>query len=86
MKVLSLATMLWCDVKASCHRSFMRFIHRHGYHKMQVSYPEGDMMYWCHWCGLRVVLKREFLFGTKILVDPKMPENQILLTNLRVPR
>ena len=40
------------------YRWFMTFAHRHGWHKMEEFYPEGDTMLWCQWCGLRVITKR----------------------------
>ncbi len=31
----------------------MRFMHRHGWHRVKVSYLPDGTMHWCHWCGLR---------------------------------
>lgn len=35
------------------YRAWSRFIHRFNYHYMPLSYPDGDTIAWCHWCGLR---------------------------------
>jgi DNA-directed RNA polymerase subunit RPC12/RpoP len=40
------------------YRWFMVFAHHRGWHKMEELHPEGDTMFWCQWCGLRVVTKR----------------------------
>lgn len=45
------------------YRWIMIFAHRHGWHKMDECYPNGDTMLWCHWCGLRVVTKRHLTTG-----------------------
>lgn len=35
------------------YQRWQKFIHRHNYHHMELSYPGGDIIAWCHWCGLR---------------------------------
>lgn len=35
------------------YRTWSRFIHRFNYHHMPLSYPDDDIIAWCHWCGLR---------------------------------
>lgn len=34
---------------------FNRWMHRHGYHKMERNWwiEPGRVHHWCHWCGLR---------------------------------
>lgn len=35
------------------YKNWQKFIHKHNYHHMELSYPEGEIQAWCHWCGLR---------------------------------
>lgn len=53
------------------YRFVMRLAHRFNWHYMPPSYPDGDTMIWCHWCGARYVVKRArtVLFST--VNDPK---------------
>jgi hypothetical protein len=74
------------DIRYRLYRWFMIFIHKHKYHKMDVSFPEGDTRYCCRWCGLSVVLKRDMFAGMKIVEDKNIPPNTIILTNLRIPK
>jgi len=39
--------------KGRVYRWMMRRIHRRGWCWMQESHPDGDVVYWCHWCGMR---------------------------------
>jgi hypothetical protein len=40
------------------YRAVMKLAHRFHWHYAPPCYPEGDTMLWCHWCGLRQVVKR----------------------------
>lgn len=40
------------------YRTVMRVAHRFNWHYAPPSYPDGDTMLWCHWCGFRDVVKR----------------------------
>lgn len=40
------------------YRTTMRVAHRFNWHYAPPSYPDGDTMLWCHWCGMRDVVKR----------------------------
>lgn len=40
------------------YRLIMRVAHRFHWHYAPPSYPDGDTLLWCHWCGLRQVVKR----------------------------
>jgi hypothetical protein len=40
------------------YRTIMRVAHRFHWHYAPPSYPDGDTMLWCHWCGMRDVVKR----------------------------
>lgn len=35
------------------YKYWQKFIHRFNYHHMELSYPDGETLAWCHWCGLR---------------------------------
>lgn len=35
------------------YRPAMRLLHHFGWCYPQPSFPDGDVMWWCHWCGLR---------------------------------
>lgn len=45
------------------YRGVMRVAHRFHWHYAPPSYPDGDTMLWCHWCGFRSVTKRAFSKG-----------------------
>lgn len=38
------------------YRLIMRFAHRYDWHLMRPCHSRGDMMVWCHWCGLRIAV------------------------------
>jgi hypothetical protein len=35
------------------YRPVMKLMHRWGWCYPQPSFPEGDVQWWCQWCGLR---------------------------------
>lgn len=35
------------------YRPVMRVMHHYGWCWPQPAHPEGEVMWWCHWCGLR---------------------------------
>lgn len=35
------------------YRPAMKVMHRLGLCYPQPSFPDGDVLWWCHWCGLR---------------------------------
>ncbi len=35
------------------YRPTMKVMHRLGWCYPQPSFPEGNVVWWCHWCGLR---------------------------------
>ena len=37
------------------YRPLMIWLHDHGWHHMKICYVEGDIMDWCHWCGIRAI-------------------------------
>lgn len=39
------------------YRHWSLFIHKFNYHHMSLSYPDGDTVAWCHWCGIRCKLR-----------------------------
>lgn len=43
------------NLRGRAYRTIMRLAHRFNWHYMQPSYPDGDTMLWCHWCGIRIV-------------------------------
>jgi hypothetical protein len=64
------------------YRRLMRFAHRHNWHHLSILRMEcGDTQYWCHFCGIRVVLRRNHLDGAKILEDARLPRNEIIIVN-----
>ena len=50
------------------YRALMRLAHRFNWHYMPPSYPDGDTMIWCHWCGARDVIKRKNSTPFRLLV------------------
>ena len=45
-------------IRGFFYRQLMRLAHRYHWHYAPPCYPDGDTMLWCHWCGLRQVIKR----------------------------
>lgn len=45
-------------VYSRLYRAVMRLAHRFHWHYAPPSYPDGDTMLWCHWCGFRQVTER----------------------------
>jgi hypothetical protein len=41
------------------YRRWNKAIHKLGYHKLHVSYPDDDIQYRCNWCGVRMTVKRQ---------------------------
>jgi len=41
------------------YKNIMKLAHKFNWHYMKPSHIEGDTMLWCHWCGIRVIVKRE---------------------------
>lgn len=45
-------------IRTVIYRAVMRFAHWFNWHYMPPTYPDGDTMLWCKWCGVRDVVKR----------------------------
>lgn len=45
-------------IKWILYRVIMRIAHRYNWHYAPPCYPDGDTMLWCHWCGMRDVVRR----------------------------
>ncbi len=45
-------------IRGFFYRLVMRVAHRYNWHYAPPVYPDGDTMLWCHWCGMRDVIKR----------------------------
>ena len=39
------------------YRVIMRIAHKFNWHYAPPSYPNGDTLLWCHWCGMRDVVR-----------------------------
>ena len=50
-----LAFAAWSAVCSFAYSRAMRLIHRLGQHWFTTCYPDGDILLWCQWCGLRHV-------------------------------
>lgn len=49
----------WLWFNGRPYRAIMRLAHRYGWHYAPGHYVEdGDFMRWCHWCGMRDVVRR----------------------------
>ena len=55
-----LAFTIWAGVYGCLYSLVMRFAHRFGWCYMEKSTPgdDGDVVSWCHWCGLRSITSR----------------------------
>lgn len=48
----------WINLRGRIYRFVMRLSHKYNWHYAPPVYPDGDMMLWCKWCGLREVVFR----------------------------
>ena len=55
------------------YRLIMKIAHHYNWHYTQPCYPDGDVMLWCHWCGVRVVVKRAAEHGVQWTESGLMP-------------
>lgn len=44
--------------RRTLYRPLMRLAHYYNWHYAPPTYPHGDTMLWCQWCGLRYIEKR----------------------------
>lgn len=56
------------NLRGRAYRAIMRLAHRFNWHYMPASYPDGDTMLWCHWCGIRIVTERRVYPG-RLMTD-----------------
>lgn len=56
------------SVRGMLYRLTMRVAHRFHWHYAPPIYPDGDTVFWCQWCGLRMVMKRAK--GDKLTSSP----------------
>lgn len=54
------------------YRIVMRLAHRFNWHYAPPSYPAGDTMLWCKWCGFRQVIKSCAFTEDEIKASMKM--------------
>jgi hypothetical protein len=48
----------WLWFNGRPYRAIMRIAHRYGWHYAPGHYiQDGDFMRWCHWCGMRDVVR-----------------------------
>lgn len=55
------------------YRALMKLAHKFHWHYAPPCYPDGDTMLWCHWCGLRQVVRKR---GYKPTIEKTLDEMQ----------
>ena len=52
-------------LKAFLYQNTQKILHKLNLHYMPPIYPEGDMQYWCKWCGIRFTIKDYWARGAR---------------------
>ena len=47
------------NIKGKLYRLIMRIAHHYNWHYAPPTYPDGDTMLWCKWCGFREVIRKK---------------------------
>ena len=46
------------NLRGRLYRVVMKVAHKYHWHYAPPSYPDGETLLWCHWCGFRQAVPR----------------------------